>query len=468
MILDLLSRFSFPVIILVMMLSGSIGCTNVDKVNQDQSGKQLSMNHKKVFVCSMHPQVIQDKPGDCSICGMSLIEKPEQANQQKKEIYVCSMHPDVIRNEPGDCPICGMSLIIKSAGEENGADMTLSDVVLPVNESVLASVQTVGVTREMLPVIIEASGIINFDTRRITTVSARYRGLIEKSYIKYKFQPVRKGQKIYEIYCPEIYSTHMNYVNLVKTLPDKPEITRDAMEWLVNLGLTKEQINDLIKSEKPDFHLSVYSNAEGFVLGTDFNPEADFTFGNEINNVSGPSASGNIGLGLNEGAVIEEGTPLFKVVSLESVRADLKIRTEDAGALKVGQNVILTDAVSPEKSMNARISQIEPLNGGLFQIVRTYVPNQDNRLYPGMKIQAHILTGSHNSLWVPKKAVIDLGQQQVVFLKQDKSFKARPVITGIRSGDKIEICSGIEYNTKIAANASLLTDSDGFINTGSR
>jgi multidrug efflux pump subunit AcrA (membrane-fusion protein) len=130
--------------------------------------------------------------------------------------------------------------------------------------------------------------------------------------------------------------------------------------------------------------------------------------------------------------------------------------------------VILTDAVSPEKSMNARISQIEPLNGGLFQIVRTYVPNQDNRLYPGMKIQAHILTGSHNSLWVPKKAVIDLGQQQVVFLKQDKSFKARPVITGIRSGDKIEICSGIEYNTEIAANASLLTDSDGFINTGSR
>ena len=64
MILDLLSRFSFPVIILVMMLSGSIGCTNVDKVNQDQSGKQLSMNHKEVFVCSMHPQVIQDKPGD--------------------------------------------------------------------------------------------------------------------------------------------------------------------------------------------------------------------------------------------------------------------------------------------------------------------------------------------------------------------------------------------------------------------
>jgi Cu(I)/Ag(I) efflux system membrane fusion protein len=139
---------------------------------------------------------------------------------EAKKMYVCSMHPDVVQDKPGDCPLCGMALIDKKSFEENSADPRLDDVVLPVNESVLASVQTANVTRETLPVTLEVSGIINYDTRFITTVSSHFRGLIERSYIKYRFQPVRKGQKIFDIYCPEIYLTHKNYIDLIKTGSD--------------------------------------------------------------------------------------------------------------------------------------------------------------------------------------------------------------------------------------------------------
>jgi len=63
---------------------------------------------------------------------------------------------------------------------------------------------------------------------------------------------------------------------------------------------------------------------------------------------------------------------------------------------------------------------------------------------------------------------VDLGQSQAVFLQRDTLFIATAVKTGLRSGDQIEVCSGLDENSRIAANASLLTDSDGFIKISSR
>jgi len=159
---------------------------------------------------------------------------------------------------------------------------------------------------------------------------------------------------------------------------------------------------------------------------------------------------------------------LFKVISTESVRADLKVRNEDAGLLYQGQKVLLTDAVSPDRKLVATVSQIEPLNGGLFQLVRVYTSDPAKLLLPGMKIQAQIMAGSKTSLWVPKSAIVNLGMHQAVFLQQDSVFVATEVSTGLRSGNQVEISSGIDQYSVVAANASLLTDSDGFIKTTSR
>jgi membrane fusion protein, copper/silver efflux system len=394
--------------------------------------------------------------------------KEKQESIAGKKMYVCSMEPQIIRDKPGFCPICGMALIEKKDFEENYADPRLNDVVKPVNETVLASVQTISPVRTELPQTIEASGIINYDSRNVKTVSANFRGLIEHSYIKYRYQPIIKGQKIYDIYCPEIYSTHINYINLVKKYPDQPEMTFDAMNWLIQLGLTDEQIDQIKYGEKPDYHLTVYSNVEGFAVGPDFDPENALVFDEDQDSPAASPTTGNRGIGLTEGVIIEAGQPLFKVISKGSVRADLKIRNEDAAYLRPGQKVVLTDVVSPGKKLTAIVNQIEPLNSGVFQLVKVYITDNNNLLLPGMKIQAYIEAGIHNSLWVPKSAVADLGLNHAVFLLQDSVFVATGVTTGFHSGDKIEIRSGIDGNSVIATNASLLTDSDGFIITASR
>jgi Cu(I)/Ag(I) efflux system membrane fusion protein len=55
----------------------------------------------------MHPEIIQDKPGKCPICGMELVKKEQQV------IYTCPMHPEVTSDKPGKCPVCGMDLVRK-------------------------------------------------------------------------------------------------------------------------------------------------------------------------------------------------------------------------------------------------------------------------------------------------------------------------------------------------------------------
>jgi len=398
--------------------------------------------------------------------------KRSNSNKQKTEAvvkvskkYVCSMHPQVVQDKPGDCPLCGMALIERIDNDANSADTVLNKVVRPVNEAVLASVQTVSPNKDELPLTIEASGIINFDSRRISTISARFAGLIEKSYVKYPFQQIHKGQKIFEIYSPEIYSQKMNYIQLIRTFPNDKTRSQDARDWLENLGLTNEQINQVINDQKFNYHLSVYSDGEGYAVNTNFNPDQYYLNDNNERSSFAANKNSTADIGLREGTIVETGAPLFKIINTGSVRADLKVRTEDAGLLRTGQTVMVSDAVSPERILSATISQIEPLNGGLFQLVKVYITDQKKLLVPGRQIQARIRAGKHAGLWIPRTAVINLGQHQTVFLKRDNTFIATRITTGIQSGDKIEIRNGIKPDSKIALNASLLTDSDGFIKT---
>jgi len=375
-----------------------------------------------------------------------------------KNQYVCSMHPKVIQDKPGDCPICGMSLIEKVV-DKNPIDSLLNDVVLPVNESVLSTITTINPFRDNLPLVIKAPGIISFDSRKIRIVSARFGGLIEKSYVKSIFQRIKKGQKIYEIFSPNIYIEHWNYVKLIQTYPNQDNLTVEAREWFNYLGLTAGQIDALKKTIKPNYHLTVYSDADGYVVPPDFDTEKYFTSENRgINNFSEVK-----GIGLNDGMTIETGTSLYKIVDMKSLRADIKVKTEEIGFLRKGLQVYIQSDFPSSTNYETSISQIEPLNGGIFQLVNVYFKNKDGNLFPGRQIQAEIRTDKHNSIWLPETTIVNMGHHKSVFIKYKNKFIATIIKTGMHTGNKIEILSGIDCTSNVALNPSLLIDSDGLI-----
>ena len=387
----------------------------------------------------------------------------KDAGQDAAKKYVCSMHPQVIRDSPGDCPICGMFLIDMVSQDGNTYDSSLTDIVMSVNESVMGYVKSVSPEYDTLPIVIEAHGIINYDPRTIRTVSARFGGHIEKTFVKYQFQYVRKGQKIFEIYSPDIYTERWNYVQIIQAYPDRDDLTAEALEWFRLLGLSKGQVDSLKHTVKPDYYLPVYSSAEGYAVSRDFDPETFFTEGFSEGNDQSSSIAVTGDLGFSSGITVETGTPLFKLIDVTSLRIDLKVKTEYAPLLKSGQKVILTDAMNADRHYEAVIGQSDPLQGGLFQTVRVYLRDTERSLLPGRKIEARIIAGSREGMWVPATAVVDLGERRTVFVMDQNKYLAREVRTGIRISDMIEILYGVDQNSLVAEKAMLLVDSDGFI-----
>jgi len=378
--------------------------------------------------------------------------------------YVCSMHPQVIRDSPGDCPICGMMLIELIALDENKYDSSLTDIVRSVNKSVLASVRTVVPGQMSLPVVIEASGTVSYDPRKVQTVSARFGGVIEKSFVRYQFQYVRKGQKIFEIFAPNIYDERWNYVRLIQTYPDREDLTSEALEWFRLIGLSKGQIDTLKKTIRPDYYFAVYSPAEGYAVSLDFNPA--FSAGDETESATGGLSQGSGGVGLTDGKSVGTGDPLFRLADVRALLVELKVKTQEGSLLKRGQKVTVFDPLFPDRNLTGDIDQVEPLNGDIFQSVRIYIRDEGKILSPGRQVQASIAVGGRDGLWVPASAVVILGTRRTVMVRNDNKFIPVEVATGVEADGKIEILSGIDAKSEIAEKALLLIDSDGFISPG--
>src|SRR5260221_13097153 len=148
----------------------------------------------------------------------------------ESEQYSCSMHPQVIQDKPGTCPICGMDIVRKTRqGEEVKITKELSYLLKPVNSVVTASIKTVFPVRKAMEVAIKARGMITHDTRKIATISARFGGRVKKLNIKYKQQPIHKGQNILENYSPELATPHRELLSLLEKDAANVEINRPSI-----------------------------------------------------------------------------------------------------------------------------------------------------------------------------------------------------------------------------------------------
>ena len=84
--------------------------------NKDLSKKDNHVKKSKkgngTFYCPMHCEgdKTYDKPGDCPVCGMDLVEE-QNLSSTSSEQWTCPMHPEIVKDEAGSCPICGMDLV---------------------------------------------------------------------------------------------------------------------------------------------------------------------------------------------------------------------------------------------------------------------------------------------------------------------------------------------------------------------
>jgi len=398
------------------------------------------------------------------------------------ETYTCPMHPTVISDQPGTCPVCGMDLVRKARpGEEVEITEDLAKLIKSPNESVVASIRTIKGEYKSLPVSTEALGVVTYDTRNIYTIPTRMGGRLEKVYLKYAFQQVSKGQKVAEIYSPELLTAQRELLFLLENDAENQALIQGATERLKLLGATQAQINDLVKSKDPKNTFAIYSPYDGYIISERQqapvapSPAATPSTGGGMNDgmgassgVSAPPMSGqpaNTGDGLiREGSYVASGQTLFTVVNPSALRIELNIAATLTGTVRKGGKVMLD--FGDQHNDAGTIDFVQPFfnKGQDFLTVRVYTQHTD-RLHIGHLVKAVIEGQAVEALWVPREAVVHLGVEDVVFVKEKNVFRAKKVVTGVRTGGYVEIREGLSSAHDIAGNAQYLVDSESFIKT---
>lgn len=347
-------------------------------------------------------------------------------------------------------------------------------------EGLMVHLKTIHPERRDVQLIIPVNGIITYDPSQFENVSSRYMGRIEKLYVKYKNQAVSKGQKLFDIYCPDMMTGQSDLLYLLKNDPSNSDLIRLARQKLILLGLTDHQIEMIEKEGQPNYMLSVYSPVSGFTIDNEnpsgslaeeqklFKPARSSSMEGSSGGAMEPSqavvSSGPVSneLQVSEGMYVKQGQTLFRVVKGDRLWGIVRLNPDKAPFISIGQSV---DIQSNGNVYKTKIDFLEPVirSGDKTITLRLKIENHSGLFKVGQLVDARIRGNTISGLWIPRSAVIDLGNKNIVFVKTNDSIQMRPVLTGITYENNILVYSGIDEKSQVVEEAQFLYDSDTFL-----
>ncbi|HEY1006027.1 MAG TPA: efflux RND transporter periplasmic adaptor subunit, partial [Sphingobacteriaceae bacterium] len=178
--------------------------------------------------------------------------------------YTCPMHPQIVTEEPGTCPICKMDLVPVDGTNGHDADDSLAHLVKPTNQVVVSGIRTVKPSRGNRYGKESLRGVIAYDPENINSISSRVNGRIERLFVHYNFQRIAKGQKLMEIYSPDLAAAQTELLFLKSN--GEMQLLESARQKLRLLGMTNEQIGRILRTGQVDYRVTVYSPYSGYLM----------------------------------------------------------------------------------------------------------------------------------------------------------------------------------------------------------
>ncbi|MEO6583065.1 MAG: efflux RND transporter periplasmic adaptor subunit [Ferruginibacter sp.] len=343
------------------------------------------------------------------------------------------------------------------------ADIPLDALLKPTNEYVITSVPVTTLESSFEAMEVPALGTVQYDYRQAGTVAANIAGRIEKLYVRYRYQFINKGQKVLDIYSPELVTSQQNYIYLLQNDRQNTSLINAARQRLLLLGMSGGQLSQVAKSGQPQYSVAVYSKYSGYV--TDITSQ-----GMSPNTPDGNSMAGNNfqqiteELSIKEGAYVDAGQTIFNVINTNTVIVALSILPAGQNIIKVGDRVVIQPETSADK-IGTVIAFMEPSFSGDTRtlMARAYIKNAGAKIPIGSQVQATIYPKQKTANWLPAGAVLSLGLNDIVFKKEGTFFRAYKITTGMRQNDKVQVLSGLTITDTVAANAQYLTDTESFI-----
>jgi Cu(I)/Ag(I) efflux system membrane fusion protein len=189
--------------------------------------------------------------------------RPEQTTAgATTQYYTCGMHPWVILPKPGNCPICGMTLVPLDSAKFTG-QVTINPVVAQDIGIRLSPVISGPVTR-----MIRTVGTVTYDETRVRDVNIKVGGWIEKLFVDYLGAPVTKGQPLFDLYSPDLYVAQEEYLQAWKNRgkDGSDDVLKSTRKKLEYFDITPEQIKELEQRGKQTKTVAILSPYAGVAI----------------------------------------------------------------------------------------------------------------------------------------------------------------------------------------------------------
>lgn len=358
-------------------------------------------------------------------------------------------------------------------------DTAILQLTGATNRQVVSNTLTISGEKGLKVLPINVSGRIVYDNRNTTSVSSRVSGRIERLYVKYNYQTVKKGQLLLEIYSPELVAAQRELLMLHRQQDEK--LLQAATQKLRYLGFSSEQIQQLLKSKNVLYRVPLYSPASGYVLekpvpsssspaaiiaAMEDTPGGDMDgMNSSSNNQQKPpnsSSSASTPVILRAGQYLSTGQTIFNIYTNTDLIAEFAIPPSIATQIKKGKKILFNNLNNTDEGHVGEIGLIQPtFNAGEnFSLARVYL--KKNAFTVGELLHGTVAITASEGYWLPKQAVIHMGNKSVIFRKEGKIFRPISINTGVSTANMIQILSPID-NWLIAQNASYLVDSEDFI-----
>jgi Cu(I)/Ag(I) efflux system membrane fusion protein len=408
------------------------------------------------WVDPMHPAYKSDKPGIAPDCGMKLEPVyadggPAEPTVRKVLFYRDPRQPSYTAHKPGVNPETGNTL--EAVYDVAGSAQPQGTIRISPERQQMIGVKFATVAAQSGGRTIRTVGKVAVDETRIAHVHPRFEGWIEKVYVDFTGEVVRRGQTMVTVYSPEMLASQQELLLARKArdlmsgnpLPSASShgesLFAAAKQRLQLWGLSDDQIEQVLRTGEPIRSISLLAPATGFVTVRNAFPNQKVT----------------------------PDSDLYTIADLSRVWIIADVYESDVAPIQVGQVAhIMIPYTTGAATLDAKVSYVQPeVDPATRTIkVRLDVPNPGARLKPDMFVNAEFTVAGAERLTVPADAVLDTGDRQTVFVDRGNGYlEPRQVHVGQSFGDRISITSGLTAGDRVVASGTFLVDSESQLRT---
>jgi Cu(I)/Ag(I) efflux system membrane fusion protein len=303
------------------------------------------------------------------------------------------------------------------------------------------------VEERQLAAEVRTAGIVAADETRIAQVTPKFGGFVERLYVDFTGQAVRRGQPLLEIYSPELVAAQQELLVAARlqrtvgesSVPGVPAPSTDlvaaARERLRLWDVSDAQIREVLRTGRVRRTVTLYSPASGVVTEKP----------------------------VVRGQAVQAGQPLYTIADLSRVWVQAELREADAGTVREGSPATVELAAFPGRPLAGVVSYLQPVLQEQARTLRARIvlPNPDGRIRPGMYATVRISAPERTSLTVPASALVRTGERTLVFVDLGGGrLQPQEVETGRVAGAAAEVLSGLEPGQRVVTSAQFLLDSE--------